>query len=243
MHGLGPWILAGLLSLVLFAFVGFSLLLIGAALFERHPIQSLTAIAPDAVPVLSPYATEMNAQVRDAGFACLGTFGAAKGGMYKTVTTAWLSPDRTTRVLVVGGTIAALRTRRTTLTTRTADRRELLTTDEFGTRDLTASTDRQIVLNAHFPELWQIHQSRVYRMESIVPLYESEDVAAQLANDASRHAQRLVERGYARFDDSSNAAWRYTWKGALKIWFDMIVHGLAEAGSYQGRSKLRRPGG
>lgn len=86
--------------------------------------------------------------------------------------TAWISPDRTTRVLVSGGTIAALKARRTTLTTFTADGRKLLTTDEFGTRDLTGVMDRQIVLNAHFPELWQAHQSRISRLESIVPLFE-----------------------------------------------------------------------
>jgi hypothetical protein len=94
-HYFGLWILAPLASLVLIAFVGFSLLLIGAALFEKHPIQSSKAIAADEVPVLSAYATEMNAQVRYARFTCLGARGPTRQRRQAACTTsgrAWVRP-------------------------------------------------------------------------------------------------------------------------------------------------------
>jgi hypothetical protein len=171
-----------------------------------------------------------------------GRSGRAKGGIYKTVTTVWVSPDRTTRVLVIGGTVAALKARRTMLTTRTLDGRKLITTDEFGSRDLTGNTDRQIVLNAHFPELWQRHQLRISELDQIVPLFDSEDVAGQLADDARQHAERLVEMGYARFGNPSPTFWRHSWTGALAVWLSAIAQGFSEARSQQGRSQLSRPG-
>jgi hypothetical protein len=241
MHHIGSWILADVLALVLAGFLIFSILLILAALFEKNRIRSLTAIPPEAAITLSPYARAMNAQVEQAGFTYLGMFGAAKGGMYKTVTTVWLSPDRTTRVTVIGGTIASIRTRRTLLTTRSHDGRKLVTTDEFGTRDLTGLTDREIVLNAHFPELWQAHANRIHQLPGLVPLFEPDGVLEQLADEAMTNATRLIDLGYARFTDSTQKAWCYTPKGAMKLWLQLLPTTNIIA-QHEGRSRIKRPG-
>ncbi|HEY2587281.1 MAG TPA: hypothetical protein VGI81_16160 [Tepidisphaeraceae bacterium] len=236
------WLVLGFVSLLASLFIGFSILLIVVAMFEKHPIRSLTPLAPSDVPRLSPYAEVMNEQVREAGFTFLGHFAPSQGGMYKTITTAWLSPDRTTRVLVTGGTTVGIKTRRTTLTSRTSDDIRLLTTDEFDESDLTGRTDQSVLLRADFFELWQAHQFRLSQAPGLLQHFDTDNLPEQRRREIEKHARRLAELRYARYTDPAQTAWRYTPLGAFVYWHRGFLRQLSEARNQQDRSRLPRVG-
>lgn len=235
-------LILGFASVLAAIFIGFSVLLIIVAMFEKHPIRALVPLAPSDALSLSPYAQAMNEQVRQTGFTLLGHFAPAQRGMYKTITTAWLSSDRTTRVMVVGGTTVGLKTRRTTLSSRTSDDTVLLTTDEFGEHDLTGRTDSLVLLRAHFPELWQAHQFRVAQAQALLQHYDAEKLPEQRKRELERHVGRLVELGYARFTDPAQTTWCYTPRGAFGYWRRGFLGQLSDMQGQRERSRIPRLG-
>jgi hypothetical protein len=236
------WLILGFASILALLFIGFSILLIVVAMFEKHPIRSLVPLATSDTPALSPYAQAMNEQVRQAGFTLLGHFAAAQGGTYKTITTAWLSPDRTTRVMVVGGTTAGMKTRRTTLSSRTSEDRIVVTTDEFGSNDLTGRTDQLVLQRAHFPELWHMHQFRLSQAPGLLQLFDRDKLPEQRQKELEKHARRLVELGYARYTDPAQTIWCYTPIGAFVYWRRGFLRQLVEAQAQRERSRIPRLG-
>ena len=235
------WILFAIIAAVTAAFVLFSIVLIAVAVLEKQPIRELAPLERDWSPSLLPYACAMNSQIEHTGLACVGYFAAASSRMDKTITTAWLSPDRTIRVVVSAGRMAKLKVRRTTLVTRLPDGRKILTTDEFGMADLSGLTDRLLLLNANFPELWRLHQERVSSI-GMAPLLQGGDVPSELAEERQAEVERLIEMGYAKFIDPAMTKWRFTLRGAWACWRYGFLAQIGRSMGQTDRSKLPRPG-
>ena len=163
------------------------------AVFEKRPIRELISFPAGDPLQLSAYATAMNESAKRMGFSSEGTFRHAKGGMYKTTDSIWVSPDRKIIAVVVGGSLARVAVRNTKLITRIGPNLYLNTADEFAGGDLAGVLQIQTVLNADFEELCKVHSARVAEAgERVVP-FATHNLLEELQQIERSRVERLRE--------------------------------------------------
>jgi hypothetical protein len=89
------------------------------AMWEKRPISYLTREQPETPAYLSPYAVDMSEAAEAAGFTHLCYAFDKRGGIYKVVSSIWLSADRKTLLDIACGTIIGSRYRCADLVSRT----------------------------------------------------------------------------------------------------------------------------
>ncbi len=171
-----------------------------------------------------------------------GTRQHVKGGTYKVYATTWLAPDYRTVGMIGWGRLAGMKVRSTMLISRLRDGRWIVTKDEVGGQELARSVERRMLMNADWGELLSLHEARLDN-EDVILLTLKKDEAWDICRDLEHaRAEDLVERGWARFADPAQTAWRHTLTGSWQV----AIHlGFGQAGGkkeVQERAKLKRPG-
>lgn len=234
-----------LLLLVGGLIAGFFVLLFTVALVEKLPVNPFGPTPLDAFPGdLPPYIGAMNTAAARLGFTYGGTYPHSKGGTYRSYASFWLSPDRRTVVQVAGGTVARLPGKATTLTSRTADGRHLVTKDEVDMGDASGIVDAHLVMHATFDELWDAHQQRLAVSDGRRAACVFEEPSPYEARQAVNRARvaRVVERGYGRWTDAGRSAWRHSLRGALRACSVQFFGELRNARRDPERHSKPRPG-
>ncbi len=204
-----------LIPLVIIAsiFVLFFLLVVGAGLWEKRPIQSYYVPEKGKEYKPSPTAHRANLDAREMGFKHGGCCHDAKGKMYKLRYDFWTSGDNSTLAVIGSGTIAKMQFEGVRLYTQQADGRVLSTSNEIGEQDLSGVEDQAAWSGLKFKSLMKKHQARMRKVD-IEPFAESGPMAEYI-DIRRRQAESLVERGLAYYLDDDEMVWRYTLKGAI----------------------------
>jgi len=203
--------------IVLGVVAAFYLVFVTTALLERHPVNPLTPLPPGERVELHPYLEAMNKMAAEAGFVHQGTFGHAKGGMYRVHVTIWFSPERDVLAVVGGGKMARLSYRKTLLYSRAAGEGFIASTDEAGLSDVSGLTTRSLLYHADFHELLAHHMARVAEAGVALLPFEESTGFAVFDDIETQTVHRLEQLGYARFLDPARTTWRYTFKGVFVL--------------------------
>jgi hypothetical protein len=220
------------------------LLLFVTSLVERQHLMPFSPEPLTVYPGDTPaYLLAMNASLLQRGFEYGGMYADTRGGMYHLYATFWFSPDRTTVVHVVGGTIAGMQYKATALTSVTGDGRHLVTRDEFDAGEYSGITERVRVLYGDFAELWNAHQRRLLqRAEGIwrfPPAYAPYNAEVTLRYVRVQHT---AARGYMKWIDPTRGTFRYTVKAAFHISVVNFFGDLLKSTREVSRVSKARPG-
>jgi hypothetical protein len=210
--------LFGWVALIGFGVVAaYHLVFVITALLERHPVNPLTPVPLGERVELHPYLQAMNEMAAEAGFVDQGTFGHAKGGMYRVYTSMWFSPERDVLAVIGGGKMAKLPFRKTGLYSRATGEGFLVSTDEAGLPDLSGLTKGWVLLHADFDELLSHHMTCAAEAGVALLPFDEPTGLAVFDDIETRRVQRLEQFGYARFLDPARTTWRYTFKGVFAL--------------------------
>jgi hypothetical protein len=222
---------------------GFFALFFCIAYFEKHPLKQLVAVDMDRLTEPSPYFLAVNESARQLGFHFAGACKQDRGSRtYQAYLCFWLSPDRTILAQIEGGKTLGIAIRRTRLLSCLADGGLLETTDEFGTKDLSGLTAKEMVVNARFEELYARHTTRLAEGSAGPKAFRTENALAVYETMQGLKASRMEELGLARFDKRTRSSWHYTAKGAWQLYFKGFKKEKAEGMAQIERSNLKRPG-
>lgn len=212
------WLLIplGILALML----GFFLLVVGAALWEKRHI--VVYVIPEPGQELPPtnYAQQANAIANQMNYQHYGTFKHGGGKIYRVRYDFWLSPDRLTLLVVGGGKIAAFPADAVWLSTKLSDGRYLVSTDFQGEADLSGIMDLEIQRDVGVVFVLDRHGHRV-KTSQVPPLPFGEDPLADYMHMRQLQVERMVERGDACYLDPMT--WKHTLRGALRFYFKTIL--------------------
>jgi hypothetical protein len=163
-----------------------------------------------------------------------------KSGMYQAYMCLWISPDGKTLAKIFGGKTAGMAIRRTVLTSLQTNNRRVVSTDEFGTEDVSGLSDRKVLLNAHLEELVAFHQRRLHGLE--LRSFDAGVALQASENLEEMRVLRIEEMGLGKFTSSERTAWRFTVKGAWQNMFKSFGGGNSKMSENLERSYLKRPG-
>ncbi len=217
---------------------------LAACLWEKQRVRDFTPATPDLLPPPSPYFQAMNEAARELGFLPGGLFRQDRNGfLYGCCLTLWLSPDRNSLLCIAGGKVARVNYKRTTLVSRLAGEKSLVTMDEFGTEDLSGTRDVQVLMNADLRELNQLHVQRLASAGVEAQPFTTNDLLADFEAWNRLRADRLVAGGLAKYLSPDCNTWRYTPKGAWSCAITAQFKAMQKAKAQKERMKIKRPGG
>ncbi len=171
-----------------------------------------------SIPITEHFRTA-NLTAERSGFTLLGAFRDGKGKIYRLRYNFWLSPDRVVLALVSTGTLAGIPMSITRFFTRLLDGRCLVSLDELRGRDsdLSGLLVQEVLTGSEFLELLDWHCQRVVIAHQPTVPYSENDPLGDHRAFRSLQAERLVERGLARFLDGERTVWKYTPRAATLI--------------------------
>ena len=223
--------------------IAFFILFFLTACFEKLEIEQFVPAQYGRPPELSKYFHAMAASARELGFTDLGLFVQNRGSkVYAAVLGFQLSPDSRILLRIGAGKTLGVRIRRTTLISRLTDGRFLETADDFGSWDLSGLTEKEVVLNAHLPELLENHRRRLATATSSPREFPRSNILAVYQEMESDKAEQLGRLGLARPLNLQHTTWRYTMKGAWRQYFHGFRRQLADGKKQADRVRLKRPG-
>lgn len=221
----------------------FFFLMMGVSLLEKQRIRELEAASRDSIIPTSSYFDAMNAAAAAHGYLPCGTFvRTPKTAITNAYMAAWLNPDRTIVAYVLGGKVAKVNYRKTRLISWMEEESFLETRDDFGEADHTGCRQIEVVLHADFDELVRRHAGRLQEASRQPRLLDSHGALLCWERMEEIRAMRLVASGLARWTDEQHGIWRYTIKGGLKNFLNVI----SEIKSHKNQSERlnkKRPGG
>jgi hypothetical protein len=224
------------------AAVAFFVCVFCVAHFEKHKVREFVPAEWETLNSPSPYFLAVNESARRLGFEYAGAFRQdRKSKVYAAYYAVWVSPDRTMLALIAGGKTAGVNIRRTKLISYLKSNRLLESCDESTTADLSGLTDRKLLLKAGFEELYAFHQGRLAAQPDEPHLFQVATAGEVYQKFQEMLVARLQELGLARFVGAEQNFWRYSPKGALRMYasFQQLKH---EAVAQIARNKLKRPG-
>jgi hypothetical protein len=225
-------------------FLGF--MIIVTALWEKRPVNFYCV--PEAGQELPPTqrAESANEAAEARKFQHKGVYHHAKGGIYRVRYDIWLSSDQLTLAVVGGGKLARIPVNAVWLYSRLEDGRFLATTNDSGSAELSGLTKLKIHKDFEVDDLLDYHLDRLDSLSVAATPYSTTNPLADLIQDRSRMAERQVELGYASFLEPHKETWRYTLKGALRLYYlkilvEMFKHwGLVKSKEHRSASRKRR---
>jgi hypothetical protein len=225
------------------AVVIFFVLMMGVSLLEKQRVRELEAASRDSITPTSSYFDAMNAAAEAHRYLPCGTFiRTPKTALTNAYMAAWLSPDRTIVAYVLGGKVAKVNYRKTRLISWTEEETFVETRDDFGEADHTGCRQVEVLINADFDELVRRHAERLQENSRRPRLLDPHTALMYWERMEEIRAARLVESGLARWIDQQHGVWRYTIKGGLKNFLNVV----SEVKSHKNQSERlnkKRPGG
>ena len=196
----------------------FAVLVIVVGLWEKHPIQPFAVVEKGNEPPETDYAKRANDLAEDEGYDYLGVACDNRGGLYQLRFDFWASPDRSVFAVVCGGKLARVPYKRTWLHSPLPGDRYLVTTDDTGSADISGAAELHIWPHSTFRGLLNKHVDRLEELTDEPLPFEVKDPLKAYIAIRARQADRLVERGLARYTDDEQTTWRYTLAGAVKFY-------------------------
>lgn len=219
--------------IVLLVTVCFFMAIIMVALWEKRRIQTYAIPAAGTEQPLTDYGRRTNAAAQQLAYVHRGIFHDARGGIYKTRSDFWTSPDNVVLALVSCGTIAKLPNGRVSLYSQLDGGRYLQTTDMTGENDLSGLTDLQIWPQLSFAKLVERHFARLQHL-GCSPAPFSDSPMREVLTIRLRRTEKLVAQGDARFVDDDQTVWKFTLKGVrfyfVTVWLQRFRRGLRKIG-------------
>ena len=212
-------IFAFALGLLLFLVTAALVVLVAAiAWWEKRYVQCLRPLDDNEErPEIPPYIQGVNAMAAQLEFVWEGFFVRTPEGMLRTIWSVFRSPDRAILVIAGYSTVGFIRQKGTLVFSKMINDKYLITTDETGEHDISGRTERQLQMNAAFPELLECHQARLDATGGPAGSFGAESVLKDLERLALEQAEALEQRDYAVFLDADRTVWRYTLKGAVVL--------------------------
>lgn len=227
--------------IVLCGILLFTIFYISICRLERLWIHQFVPIDLPDFTQQSSYVRAMNSAAEELGFQYCGWFAQKQGGVYRATITAWLSPDQLTLVLVVGGKIAGISSKRTVLVSTIIDYPSLQTSDEPGIYDLSENIDQNFLLNADLAELYDFHKSRI--VPFICEPFDKNEPLVGYETIIRQCVQSLVKQNLACFLNVDQNQWRYTTKGAILMFFRGFLKSMRDSLEQKERVRnKKRPG-
>ena len=191
----------------------------------------------------SPYWLATGEHARMAGLIRVGNFATKRNtSIVKGLASAWVTPDRTTIMNVVGGSFAGMPLKKTVLRSRLADGRVLESTDNPYVGDPTGLIEMAVLLNAGVPELLEFHRQRLLQSTSPAVPFARPDVQMEWEQIDLERGARLVQMGFARWVDPQHTMTRATVRGALRFLFHGQGKQMRQLHDQQGRTSVKRAG-
>jgi hypothetical protein len=225
-----------------FLFIFLALFLVGA--WEKQRVRDFVSMPSESLPAPSRYFQAMNDNAPALGYQFDQIVGQNRTGSstYRCCLAFWLSADQKSLLSIGGGKLARLDYKRTTLLSRLANNRILVTTDELGTEDLSGTRDLELLMNAHLPELHALHQQRLLNSSAAAIPFSTTNLSGQFEELNQIRVDALVQRGFAKFITPDQNTFRYTLKGAWVNATSGYLRGLKRAEAQKDRSGIKRPG-
>lgn len=183
---------------------------------EKIRIPTFVELPAAEKPILTPYMEAMNRGAAEAGFDRHETARHAKGGGYQIYACFWQSPQRDIIVAVCRGKMMPLGLSRTQLISKLTDGSYLITSDD----PLLAPTSLErfkLLIKADFAELLELHRSRLSEQQSEPQAFLDDSPLAVFSEKEKRTADWLEAHGHIRCIEPSGTTWRFTFKGALRM--------------------------
>ncbi len=174
---------------------------------------------PDSSIPITEHFRAANLTAEQSGFTFLGAYRHGKGKIYRLRYNFWISTDRTVLAQTSTGTLAGIPMSITKFFTRLHDGRCLVTMDELRGRDtdLSGSLLQEVLTGSEFLELLDWHLRRLAGASQPAVPYSAKDPLGDHRAFRSEQANRLVERGLARFLDAERNVYKYTPRAATLV--------------------------
>lgn len=213
-----------------------------AAVLEKSPVHFMVPLEPENRAEFTKYHLEMNRLATEYSFEHCGEYKHAKGGRYKLYFTLWISPDKQTMGIIVGGRLARVQMRHTRLISFLDTGNIILTTDEVGYFDISGTSESEVVYKADFGELLAHHeqclQSRLGQVISLNP----DQLLQQYQDYELYKVERILALGYGAYTDVDQREWRHTVYGGFRPALQLFTSDKRARSLNAKRVKIRRPG-
>jgi hypothetical protein len=195
--------------------VGWLVLLLSVALYERHLVMPYVPSPEGFQQAETPYSTRANTSAEALGFHYLGPYHHAKGGIYQIRYWIWASPELDSLAIVSGGTMARIPYDGTRIVSGLEDGRFVLTIDNpsLGQLHSDGLAVGSTFMGVDLPTLVAHH--RAFVRGQAIP-FDATDPVGHLVEWRTELADRLVEAGFAHYLDEGQTVWRYTIRGAFR---------------------------
>jgi hypothetical protein len=200
---------------------GFFVLIVVTAMWEKRLIVVYAFPEPGQELPQTSYSGQANSIAAQLGLLHHGTFHHGKGGIYRVRYDFWLAPDRSTIMLVGGGTIAGMPADAVWIASPLSGGRYMVTTDFAGEADLSGLLGLEIHKEVGLVFLADRHRYRL-KGSSVPPAVFGEEPLGDYLQMRKRQIERMVEQGDARWADSEQKSWKHTFKGALRFYFATV---------------------
>jgi hypothetical protein len=197
-------------------FFGFLALQFIIALRETRLVSPYILLDDEQAPPLPLYVAENGKVLAVWDFVYGGTLSHAKPSM-KIIATVWMAADREIVVLTGAGTVARIPTAQTWLYTPLRNGRLLVTTDRNDEGDPSGLALCKHRMKADLPTLLDYHRTRLAEAGENVDFFPEDTPLEALHGLHARRTAALLDQGLAHWIDFEQRAWRYTWKGALRV--------------------------
>jgi hypothetical protein len=236
-----------LIAVILFLIFGPTLL---AAFFEKRMVWPYGPVRKDEIEAQSMRAgDDQDANnyiirfINDAlekGFEYLGCFNDAKGGKYKIVYHALVSPDKYTLAIIGGGKVFGMRVWGTWLFSKSDNEHGYYSVDKQSCieKDISKLWHDQLVFADDFATLYEKHQKWIQTNAVSLKIYPSGNELEEHRRSRRYRIDYMEKQGYIRYLDNDKEYWKYTLLGAIKISFLGIVIGTfrhIKAGKFHAR--------
>jgi len=211
-------------------------------LLEKRHIKQFVPCDPSLLTTSSFYCSAVTQQAAALGFTDLGTFAQDRGSrVYSAVIGYWVAPEGTILAVIAGGKTAKVPIKITNLISWSSDGRQLMTSDKFVAPYLSGLTDKEVVLNAHLPELYGRHRQRLVSTGFEAQIIPRENICAVRENMEMATYSRLQQMGLARPVNPEGTIWNLTVKGAWQM-CNALIKQMGERDKQRERTRLKRPG-
>jgi hypothetical protein len=207
--GFWPFLALGLLI----GFFVVALLILGA--LEKRYIHDFEPASRESLPPASAYFEAMNEAAKELGFSHGGTFSQSrKNRLYRCMLAMWLDSEEKALLCIGGGKLAGMNYWRTFLASWVANDQVMITTDNFGDEDLSATRQIEVLLSADLEELQDRHFQRLAAIDATPGKLSSNRLLHHYEEIEKLRVDRLVQLGLASYVDQAGNIWRFTLKGA-----------------------------
>jgi hypothetical protein len=208
-------------------FLGFLFLQFIVALREKHMAEPYAFADEGEHSRLSSYVARNNQAIATSGFEYGGLVAHTKPAA-RILASLWMSPRRDILVITGGGTLSRIPIAQTWLYSPLRSGRILITSDKNDEGDPSGLGIMKHRLRDSFEKLLAYHEKRLVRAGDDVDCFQEETILESLHALHAQRTARLIETGRARWADDEQLAWRYTWRGAIRVSWGMVMQ-LLEA--------------